>query len=280
MRRVLFFGLLALLGGCRAPVTAVPAAHIGHDYQLSTADVSRNQTSRVKLLVIHYTAEDFANSLRLLTRGEVSAHYLIPEKPPLSAGVPVAWQLVPESQSAWHAGISYWRGVVQLNAVSVGIELENQGYRCALLGGCRWAPYPPEQVTLLTHLARDILERHQIAPQNVVAHSDIAPQRKVDPGPLFPWKALAEAGIGAWPDADRVGFYLAGRALDEPVAVRPLLDKLARYGYEVSDSMTAQQQQRVIAAFQMHFRPQRYDGVADAETEAIVDSLLEKYGGQ
>lgn len=280
MRDVLFFGLLTLLVGCKAPVTGVPASTIDKNYQLYTEAVSRNQTSRVRLLVIHYTAEDFANSLRLLTQGEVSAHYLIPEQPPLSAGRPVAWQLVPESQAAWHAGISYWRGAVQLNSVSIGIELENEGYRCALLGECRWAPYSPEQVTLLTHLARDILQRHQIAPQNVVAHSDIAPQRKVDPGPLFPWKALADAGIGAWPDADRVRFYLASRAPSEPVAPRLLLNKLARYGYEVSDSMTAQQQQRVIAAFQMHFRSQRFDGIADAETEAIVDSLLEKYGGQ
>lgn len=280
MRNLLFFGLLTLLAGCKAPVTAVPASTIGKNYQLYTAEVSRNQTSRVRLLVIHYTAEDFANSLRLLTQGEVSAHYLIPEQPPLSAGRPVAWQLVPESQAAWHAGISYWRGAVQLNSVSVGIELENQGYRCSLLGGCRWAPYSLAQVTLLTPLARDIVQRHQIAPQNVVAHSDIAPQRKADPGPLFPWKTLADAGIGAWPDADRVRFYLGGRVPNEPVAPRLLLEKLARYGYEVSDSMTAQQQQRVVAAFQMHFRPQRYDGVADAETEAIVDSLLEKYGGQ
>ncbi|RAT21105.1 N-acetylmuramoyl-L-alanine amidase [Lonsdalea populi] len=280
MRDVLFFGLLALLAGCQAPVTTVPVSIIGNNYRLYTADVSRNQTSRVRLLVIHYTAEDFGNSLRLLMRGEVSAHYLIPEKPPLSAWRPVAWQLVPESQAAWHAGVSYWRGSVQLNSVSVGIELENQGYRCPLLGGCRWAPYSPEQVTLLAHLARDILQRHQIAPQNVVAHSDIAPQRKVDPGPLFPWKQLADAGIGAWPDADRIRLYLGGRAPNEPVSPRLLLDKLARYGYEVSASMTAQQQQRVIAAFQMHFRPRRYDGFADAETEAIVDSLLEKYGGQ
>lgn len=280
MRNLLFFGLLTLLAGCKAPVTAVPVSTIGKNYQLYTAEVSRNQTSRVRLLVIHYTAEDFANSLRLLTQGEVSAHYLIPEQPPLSAGRPVAWQLVPESQAAWHAGISYWRGAVQLNSVSVGIELENQGYRCSLLGGCRWAPYSLAQVTLLTPLARDIVQRHQIAPQNVVAHSDIAPQRKADPGPLFPWKTLADAGIGAWPDADRVRFYLGGRVPNEPVTPRLLLDKLARYGYEVSDSMTAQQQQRVIAAFQMHFRPQRYDGVADAETEAIVDSLLEKYGDQ
>lgn len=280
MRNVLFFALLALLAGCKAPVTAVTASTIGNRYQLYTADVSRSQTSRVRLLVIHYTAEDFANSLRLLTRGEVSAHFLIPERPPLSGGRPVAWQLVPESEAAWHAGVSYWRGAVQLNSVSVGIELENQGYQCSLLGGCGWVPYSPEQVTLLTHLAHDILQRHQIAPQNVVAHSDIAPQRKVDPGPLFPWKQLADAGIGAWPDAERVAFYLGGRAPDEPVAPRLLLNKLARYGYEVSGSMTERQQQRVIAAFQMHFRPQRYDGVADAESDAIVDSLLEKYGGQ
>lgn len=112
----------------------------------------------------------------------------------------------------------------------------------------------------------------------MVAHADIAPQRKDDPGPLFPWQVLAEQGIGAWPDAQRVTFYLAGRAPRAPVEMTSLLDLLARYGYEVKPDMTAREQQRVVMAFQMHFRPALWNGVADAETQAIAEALLEKYG--
>lgn len=118
----------------------------------------------------------------------------------------------------------------------------------------------------------------QINPANVVAHSDVAPQRKDDPGPLFPWRQLAAQGIGAWPNSDRVAFYLAGRAPYEPVDEAELLTLLDRYGYEVKPELTDAQRKRVITAFQMHFRPARYDGLADAETEAIAQALLEKYG--
>ncbi|NYY80025.1 hypothetical protein DMH17_15820 [Raoultella planticola] len=104
------------------------------------------------------------------------------------------------------------------------------------------------------------------------------PQRKDDPGPLFPWRQLAGQGIGAWPDASRVAFYLNGRPSYQPVDSAELLDTLSRYGYQVTPEMTPAQQKRVIMAFQMHFRPARWDGVADAETQAIADALLEKYG--
>lgn len=127
-------------------------------------------------------------------------------------------------------------------------------------------------------MAKDIIARYDIKPQNVVAHADIAPQRKDDPGPLFPWQALAVQGIGAWPDAQRVAFYLAGRAPHSPVETASLLDLLSRYGYEVKPEMAPREQQRVIMAFQMHFRPTLWNGVADAETQAIAEALLEKYG--
>ncbi|HCS1306723.1 TPA: N-acetylmuramoyl-L-alanine amidase, partial [Salmonella enterica] len=117
-----------------------------------------------------------------------------------------------------------------------------------------------------------------IKPQNVVAHADIAPQRKDDPGPRFPWRELAAQGIGAWPDAQRVAFYLAGRAPYTPVDTATVLALLSRYGYEVKADMTAREQQRVIMAFQMHFRPAQWNGIADAETQAIAEALLEKYG--
>lgn len=112
----------------------------------------------------------------------------------------------------------------------------------------------------------------------MVAHADIAPQRKDDPGPLFPWHQLAQQGIGAWPDEQRVAFYLNGRLTSEPVDPEIVLDLLSRYGYQVTPEMTPAQKKRVIIAFQMHFRPQRWDGVADAQTEAIAEALLEKYG--
>ncbi|PWC18655.1 N-acetylmuramoyl-L-alanine amidase [Brenneria roseae subsp. roseae] len=265
--------MLFVLAGCQSAMSPRDRS----EYHLVTTHESRAQESRVRFLVIHYTAEDFPMSLNILTDAQVSAHYLIPANPPLEEGKPVAWQLVPESQAAWHAGASSWRGFTRLNNSSIGIELENPGYQRTLTG-IRWTPFPPAQIALLTAIARQIVARHQIAPQNVVAHSDIAPLRKQDPGPLFPWKTLAQAGIGAWPDESRVSFYLDGRPFSQPVDAGRLLDKLASYGYPLSHDMTNRQKQQVIAAFQMHFRPENYQGHADAQTEAIVDALLEKYG--
>lgn len=273
MGKCMIMLMLLVLAGCQS-------ATIPHDqrgYQLDTTHTSRAQESRIRFLVIHYTAEDFPSSLNILTNQQVSSHYLIPAIPPLVKGKPAAWHLVPDNQVAWHAGSSRWRGFERLNHTSIGIELENLGYQ-KTLSGTHWTPFPPAQIALLTSIARDIVTRYQIAPQNVVAHSDIAPLRKQDPGPLFPWKALAQQGIGAWPDEARVSFYLQGRAFDQPVNAERLLDKLARYGYPVTIDMNERQKRQVIAAFQMHFRPENYQGHADAQTEAIADALLEKYG--
>ncbi len=265
---------LTLLAGCQNRERYVDEG----DYLLDQSSPAVSRGERVRFLVFHYTAENLGDSLKKLTTERVSAHYLVPAYPLQVNGKPVAWKLVPESQTAWHAGTSYWRGYSQLNATSIGIEQVNPGWRQTASGTRWWQPYTPQQITLVTHLARDIIARYHIAPQDVVGHSDIAPQRKVDPGPLFPWHQLAMAGIGAWPEPQRVHFYLKGRQEYAPVERNVLLDKLARYGYEVSPEMTASQQQQVVAAFQMHFRQQRYDGEADAETEAIADALLEKYG--
>ncbi|MFE8153277.1 N-acetylmuramoyl-L-alanine amidase [Brenneria goodwinii] len=273
MIRCIIILMLLSLTGCRS-------ASLLEDRGSYKADLTHRaqaQEPRIRFLVIHYTAEDFSTSLSTLTDEHVSAHYLISAHPPLDQSKPVVWQLVPESQAAWHAGVSSWRGFTRLNNASIGIELENSGYQRTLLG-ITWAPFPSPQIAVLTDIARQIVERYRIAPQNVVAHSDIAPQRKQDPGPLFPWERLAQAGVGAWPDAARVAFYLGGRDPAQPVDMDGLLDKLARYGYSVSGDLTERQKRRVISAFQMHFRPQDYRGNADAQTEAIADALLEKYG--
>lgn len=234
MRRVFWLVAAALLlAGCAGEKGIVEK----EGYQLDTRRQAQAAYPRIKVLVIHYTADDFDSSLATLTDKQVSSHYLVPAVPPRYNGKPRIWQLVPEEELAWHAGISAWRGATRLNDTSIGIE-----------------------------------------PENVVAHADIAPQRKDDPGPLFPWQQLAQQGIGAWPDAQRVNFYLAGRAPHTPVDTASLLELLARYGYDVKPDMTPREQRRVIMAFQMHFRPTLYNGEADAETQAIAEALLEKYG--
>ncbi|XHA18483.1 N-acetylmuramoyl-L-alanine amidase [Citrobacter farmeri] len=265
--------LALLLTGCTGEKGIVDR----EGYQLDTRHQAQAAYPRIKVLVIHYTADDFDGSLATLTDKNVSSHYLIPAVPPLHRGIPRIWQLVPEQDLAWHAGISFWRGATRINDTSIGIELENRGWQKSA-GEKYFSPFEPAQIQALIPLAKDIIARYGIKPQNVVAHADIAPQRKDDPGPRFPWQALAAQGIGAWPDAQRVNFYLAGRAPNAPVEMASLLDLLSRYGYEVKSEMTAREQQRVVMAFQMHFRPALWNGVADAETQAIAEALLEKYG--
>ncbi|MEW5559990.1 N-acetylmuramoyl-L-alanine amidase [Enterobacter asburiae] len=278
MKRYLLMALVLLLAGCSSERELSRQGLISKPgYLLDTNHPAPNAYPRIKMLVIHYTAGDFDNSLVTLTGRDVSAHYLIPETPPLRKGKPLIWQLVPEQDLAWHAGVSFWRGATRINDTSIGIELENHGWQ-KTAGVKSYSPFAATQIDALIPLAKDIISRYKIEPQNVVAHADIAPQRKEDPGPEFPWRELAQQGIGAWPDADRVGFYLNGRAPSQPVEMHSVLDLLARYGYEVTPGMTWQQQKRVVAAFQMHFRPSRWDGTADAETQSIAEALLEKYG--
>lgn len=276
--RLATFLIALLLAGCASkPEIADKAVVDKGDFKIDTGHVAQAAYPRVKVLVIHYTADDFTGSLSTLTDRNVSSHYLIPDTPPISDGKPVIWQLVPESELAWHAGVSFWRGATRINDTSIGIELENKGFtRQGRVN--QFYPFNAAQISVLEKLAKVIIARYQIQPQNVVAHADIAPQRKVDPGPLFPWQQLAEQGVGAWPDAHRVAFYLNGRGPYQPVDKRGLLDLLSRYGYQVTHDMTPEQQQRVIQAFQMHFRPTKYSGLPDAQTEAIAEALLEKYG--
>ncbi|MCA7892598.1 N-acetylmuramoyl-L-alanine amidase [Burkholderia cepacia] len=263
--------VLCLLAACTSPTLVERGT-----YYADTSLHARGADSRIRFLVMHYTESDEAKSLRTLTGDSVSVHYVIPPQPRIERGLPVVYQLVPESERAWHAGVSEWQGTTELNAVSIGIENVNRGPLDPQ--NRTWQPYPPEQVAALTRLSKDIVTRYAIPPTRVVGHSDIAPQRKIDPGPLFPWHALAQAGVGAWPDAATVAARLAGRDPHAPVDVRELQLKLARYGYDVAtDGVLDASTRRVFAAFQMHFRPADYAGDPDAETDAIAQALLDKY---
>ena len=263
--------VLGLLAACVSPSLVERGT-----YYADTSLHARGADSRIRFLVMHYTESDEAKSLRTLTGDSVSVHYVIPPQPRLERGMPVVYQLVPEAMRAWHAGVSEWQGTTELNAASIGIENVNRGpldpqHRT-------WQPYPPAQVDALIRLSKDIVMRYAIPPTRVVGHSDIAPQRKIDPGPLFPWHALAQAGVGAWPDDATVAARLAGRDPHALVDVRELQLKLARYGYDVpTDGVLDARTRRVFAAFQMHFRPSDYAGDPDAETDAIAQALLDKY---
>ncbi|MEN3258797.1 N-acetylmuramoyl-L-alanine amidase [Sodalis endosymbiont of Spalangia cameroni] len=277
---ILLLGVLGLAGCAGHQYAEKPATTlIDHgDYAVDTSYPSQSQDDRVRFLIFHYTAVDDNESLRLLTHGSVSAHYLIPSHPTEIHGKPVVLQLVPENKRAWHAGVSGWAGRNNINDTSIGIEIVNDGFHESPTGK-QWIPYHKEQTALAARLARDIIARYQIKPQNVLAHSDIAPLRKTDPGPQFPWREMAQQGIGAWPDAATVDNYLQGKHRWSAGNVTLIQQALAAYGYTIPQTGTLDKETlRVISAFQMHFRPSNFTGVADKETEAIARALVEKYG--
>jgi len=279
MKKLITLLTLLLLSGCADNGhKTTENKDIEHpEYWVNNDYPSQSVNQRVRFLVLHYTAVDDAESLRLLTQGNASAHYLVPSIPKIKAGKPVVLQLVPESLRAWHAGASQWNGRTNLNDSSIGIEIVNLGFSESVQGK-HWYPFNEAQIQLLIPLIKDIAQRYQISPDNIVGHSDIAPQRKYDPGPLFPWQRLAQQGLGAWPDSDRVAYYLAGRLPNSAVPVAPLQQALVRYGYSVpTTGVLDSETQRVISAFQMHFRPANFSGQPDAETEAIALALVDKY---
>lgn len=278
MRKLLSAGILLLLAGCSSSQRDNQHKLIDRgDYKVDTSMASIAQNERVRFLVLHYTAIDDAESLKVLTQGQVSAHYLVKTHPDTLDGKPVVLQLVPESQRAWHAGVSNWHGRSSLNDTSIGIEIVNKGFTEKMLGR-EWYPYNESQIKLIERLTKDIVERYNIDPTDVVAHSDIAPLRKSDPGPLFPWQRLALLGIGAWPDDATVTKYIDGRNKRDMASVSVIQQALARYGYQIPQSGELDDEtKQVIKAFQMHFRAQDFSGVPDVETEAIALALVEKY---
>ncbi|MBW5798897.1 N-acetylmuramoyl-L-alanine amidase [Halomonas elongata] len=259
--------LSALLAGC-APLESRDGYRVDHGHPSSAHD------SRVRQLILHYTHEDEATSLSILTGPRVSSHYLLPV--PARQGEHRVYQLVDESRRAWHAGASHWRGQSGLNATSIGIEIVNAGPERGA-DQRRWAPYPDAQIDTLIALLRDIAARHDIAPDDILGHADVAPERKVDPGPAFPWKRLHEAGIGAWPDADEVAHYRR-RFATRPPDLTTFQQALAEWGYTLPPSGRLDERTRaVLRAFQMHFRPADYRGRPDIESAARLWALLAKY---
>jgi len=257
-------GLVGGLAGCATTSADAPA--------LDTRHPAQGQDSRALFLILHYTGESLADSLRILTQQAVSAHYLVGDQTP-----PVVYRLVDESRRAWHAGDSAWQGHAMLNASSIGVEIVNPGLHTLPDGSRVFAPYAPAQIAALIPLLQGIQARHGIRPDRILGHSDIAPQRKVDPGPAFPWRALADAGLLRWPDAAQISLHnavLQRRYPDTLPDPAWWQDRLAQVGYSVPrhgqlDSAT----RNVIAAFQMKVRPANVDGLPDRETAVWLQAM-------
>jgi N-acetylmuramoyl-L-alanine amidase len=212
------------------------------------------------ILIMHYTGmQSCEAAVQRLTDpvARVSSHYTVDEDG-------TVYVHVDEAKRAWHAGVSHWRGETDINSRSIGIEIVNPGHEFG------YRAFPEAQIEAVIELSKGILSRHRIPARNVIAHSDIAPGRKEDPGELFPWKRLAGEGIGTWVDGLPVsGDSLAFGARGEAVAV--LQRDLARYGYGVQASgIFDEQMKAVVVAFQRHFRAAKLDGIADAETRDLL----------
>jgi N-acetylmuramoyl-L-alanine amidase len=227
----------------------------------------RRGSGRPTILLLHYTGlASAAKAIDWLSRPEsrVSAHYVIDEGGSVT-------QLVAEEMRAWHAGLASWAGDTDINSASIGIEVHNAGHEHGL------PDFPEAQVRVLEALCLDIIARHRIRPECVLAHSDVAPNRKIDPGEKFPWARLAGAGVGHWVTPEPVNWADPGMARD---AAGPLVAavqaKLAAYGYGIeSTGGFDPRTEFVVKAFQRHFRPERVDGRIDQSTITTLERLCE-----
>ena len=230
---------------------------------------SRAEGLRPHILLLHYTGMESAEkAVNWLCTAEsrVSCHYLIDEDGRIV-------QMVSEAMRAWHAGESFWAGETDINSASIGIEIHNPGH------GLGYRNFPEKQMQAVEALCLDIIARYRIKPEHVLAHSDVAPSRKRDPGEKFDWARLAGAGIGHWVEPTRIeGDAGFGRG-DEGPEIERLQRQLADYGYRSeASSVFDEAMEFVVTAFQRHFRPAMVNGRADHSTMATLDRLLAARG--
>jgi N-acetylmuramoyl-L-alanine amidase len=238
---------------------------LAREFVLSPNLGSRRGRVRPDMVILHYTATLSAAAARAWLcdqASQVSSHYLVDETGRIT-------QMVGEDMRAWHAGASSWRGDADINSRSIGIEIQNPGHH---LG---YDDFPEAQMQAVTALCRDINSRHHIEPRHVLAHSDVAPGRKIDPGEKFDWRRLYQSGIGHWVQPSPATDGNSLRPGDQGEVVLRLQRMLADYGYGIALSGSYDRRtETVVGAFQRHFRPALLDGVADASTMATLETLL------
>ncbi|MFA1734958.1 N-acetylmuramoyl-L-alanine amidase [Fusobacterium animalis] len=263
----------------RTSTNQTTVRNIGKFQVDSSTYISRGKEERIKFIILHYTALDNVGSIRELTGG-VSAHFLV-----LDEDDNKIYSLVPLEQRAWHAGVSAFRGRTNINDTSVGIEIVNDGIAKEYRSDPNpyhpydhYVDYKPIQIEKVAQIIKYVAEKYNIPARNIVAHSDIAPSRKKDPGAKFPWKELYDKyNIGAWYDeADKQEF------MDEEkfkaTSIREIKDELRKYGYEINRLDEWDKESKdVVYAFQLHFNPKNATGEMDLETFAILKALNKKY---
>jgi N-acetylmuramoyl-L-alanine amidase len=246
-------------------MTAVPDSRLATLWCPSPNREARRNGLKPDMLLLHYTGMDSAEgSLDWLTRQEsgVSCHYFIDEEGHVA-------QLVSEAERAWHAGQSLWAGETDINSCSIGIEIHNPGH------DFDYPDFTEAEMQAVEALCLDIMSRHAIPAHRVLAHSDVAPGRKRDPGEKFDWERLARAGIGLWVAPAPVAGDSGLGPGDEGDSVAALQRALVDFGYGVEVTSTyGTGLEKVIEAFQRHFRPARIDGRADASTRDTLARLL------
>ncbi len=263
----------------RTSTNQTTVRNIGKFQVDSSTYISRGKEERIKFIILHYTALDNVGSIRELTGG-VSAHFLV-----LDEDDNKIYSLVPLEQRAWHAGVSAFRGRTNINDTSVGIEIVNDGIAKEYRSDPNpyhpydhYVDYKPIQIEKVAQIIKYVAEKYNIPARNILAHSDIAPSRKKDPGAKFPWKELYDKyNIGAWYDeADKQEF------MDEEkfnaTSIREIKDELRKYGYEINRFDEWDKESKdVVYAFQLHFNPKNPTGEMDLETFAILKALNKKY---
>lgn len=281
----LALGLTLPLIGCvttTSPVATTKNYSVDSDTYQSTG-----KSQRIKTIVLHYTVSDNERSIKTLTTGNVSAHYLILDK-----NDDKIYNLVPESERAWHAGEGGFSGRTILNDTSIGIEIVNKGikpqYRNALKNSeldyhpySHFVEFDELQIKKVAQLVQDIAQRYDISPKNIIGHADMAPSRKIDPGAKFPWERLyKEYGIGAWYDEADKQYFMQQVQLATPT-IQEVKQAFRDYGYQMNTTDVWDKESRdVIYAFQLHFRPQQPTGNMDSKTYAILKALNKKYAGR
>jgi N-acetylmuramoyl-L-alanine amidase len=243
----------------------VIGTRLPHRIQLSPNVNERKGGKPVSILLLHYTGmKDSKTACDWLCSPEsqVSSHYLIDEEGRIV-------HMVDEASRAWHAGVSSWRGDDDINSISIGIEIQNRGHN---LG---YHDFPETQTAQVIALSKDIIARYAVPARNVLAHSDVAPDRKIDPGEKFDWKVLHEQGVGHFVEADPISggsFLQEGDEGDTVMALQAML-KLYGYGIDTIGVFDARTK-LVVEAFQRHFRVSRVDGIADPSTVTTLHRLL------
>lgn len=229
---------------------------------LASPNFNTRGEQKVHYIILHYTdTADTNEALSFLRDRErqVSAHYVVEKNGRII-------QMVKDQYRAWHAGKSYWRGESDMNAASIGIEIVNGGARCG------YELFPDKQMKAVATLCHNAMKNHDIPSQNVLAHSDIAPARKIDPDYLFPWRGLAEQGIGAFPEPNEHDYQTAQDVFLRDGEFDALL---VQYGYD--PTVTAEQR---TLAFHRHFYPEKFlsgnPAEVDVSSVARILSLLSK----